>query len=62
MIITNIICHTVSCFQFPQSNVRTILEKVAKLVKEVASPKQLMAQYIYEDPDDSGHVKERVFR
>ena len=41
---------------------RTILEKVAKLVEEVSSPKQLMAKYIYEDPDDSGFVNERVFR
>ena len=49
-------------FQYPQSNVRTILEKVAKLVKEISSPKELMAKYIYEDPEDNGYVKERVFR
>ena len=41
---------------------RTILEKVAKIVNEVSSPKELMAKYIYEDPDDSGFVKERIFR
>ena len=41
---------------------RTILEKVAKLVKEISSPKELMAKYIYEDPEDNGYVKERVFR
>ena len=48
--------------QYPQSNIRVIMEQVLGLVQAHGGPKQLMARYIAQDPDDSGFVSEKTFR
>jgi len=50
------------CFQYPQSNIRVIMELVLGYVQSKGGPKQLMSRYIGQDPDDSGFVSEKCFR
>ena len=50
------------CFQYPQSNIRVIMELVLGYVQSKGGPKQLMSRYIGQDPDDSGFVSEKSFR
>ena len=48
--------------QYPQSNIRVIMDDVLKLVQANGGAKQLMSRYIEQDPDDAGYVSEKTFR
>ena len=49
-------------FQFPQSNLRVIMDDIIKCVHEKGGIKPMMAQFLYKDPDDTGYINESTFR
>jgi len=55
-------CFWSNPLQYPQSNIRVIMDEVLKLVQANGGAKQLMARYIEMDPDDAGYVSEKTFR
>ena len=49
-------------FQFPQSNLRVIIEEVINCLQEKGGIKALMNDFMNKDPEDSGFVMESLFR
>ena len=49
-------------FQFPQSNLRIIIDEVINCVQEKGGIKSLMAEFLNRDPDDNGYIMESYFR
>ena len=49
-------------FQFPQSNLRVIIEEVINCIHEKGGIKPIMAEFLNKDPQDTGFVMESLFR